>query len=270
MARLDGDRRHPARRRHDAHRAPPVPLDAADRHRGRSARDRRQRHRDEPGHAARQLDRVLRPGRCLLRAARPRMGGSAPARVAAPARERGPADRLGSGAVVAAVAARRRGRCSGWRRPSKWNGLYFLAVFAVYSVVSEVFLRRRAGVTFWVSGTLLRQGPATLPADGPARGRPSTSPAGPAGSQPTAATTGTGSRRAARAWTRPALVGSARRAELVALPGRDLQLPRRREPPARLPGEPAHLAVPHPADEHVLRVVPGWERRDDPRISPIR
>jgi dolichyl-phosphate-mannose-protein mannosyltransferase len=45
---------------------------------------------------------------------------------------------------------------------SKWNGLYFLAIFAVYSVISDAVLRRRAGVTFWVTGTLLRQGPATF------------------------------------------------------------------------------------------------------------
>ena len=44
----------------------------------------------------------------------------------------------------------------------KWSGLYFLAVFAVYALGSEVLLRRRAGIPFWLSGTLLRQGPITF------------------------------------------------------------------------------------------------------------
>ena len=44
----------------------------------------------------------------------------------------------------------------------KWSGFYFLAVFAVYSVVSDVLARRRAGVTFFVSGTLWRQAPASF------------------------------------------------------------------------------------------------------------
>lgn len=44
----------------------------------------------------------------------------------------------------------------------KWNGLYFLAVFGVYSVVSDALLRRQAGVPFWASGTLLRQAPVNF------------------------------------------------------------------------------------------------------------
>ena len=44
----------------------------------------------------------------------------------------------------------------------KWNGLYFLAVFAVASVVGDVLDRRRAGVTFWLSGTLFRQAPTSF------------------------------------------------------------------------------------------------------------
>jgi dolichyl-phosphate-mannose-protein mannosyltransferase len=44
----------------------------------------------------------------------------------------------------------------------KWSGLYFLAVFAVYSLVSDALRRRRAGVAFWLSGTALRQGPASF------------------------------------------------------------------------------------------------------------
>ncbi|HRQ00549.1 MAG TPA: phospholipid carrier-dependent glycosyltransferase, partial [Terrimesophilobacter sp.] len=63
-----------------------------------------------------------------------------------------------------------------WRRPwlvaagiafgaacaVKWNGAYFLAAFAVYSVVSDALERRRADVTFWASGTLFRQAPVSF------------------------------------------------------------------------------------------------------------
>ena len=44
----------------------------------------------------------------------------------------------------------------------KWSGFYFLAVFAVYSVLSDVLARRRAGVTFFISGTMWRQAPASF------------------------------------------------------------------------------------------------------------
>ncbi len=44
----------------------------------------------------------------------------------------------------------------------KWSGLYFLAVFAVYTLVVDALARRRAGVTFWVSGTIWKQGPASF------------------------------------------------------------------------------------------------------------
>ena len=44
----------------------------------------------------------------------------------------------------------------------KWSGLYFLAVFAVYALVSDVLARRRAGIPLWLGGTLLRQGPITF------------------------------------------------------------------------------------------------------------
>jgi dolichyl-phosphate-mannose--protein O-mannosyl transferase len=44
----------------------------------------------------------------------------------------------------------------------KWNGLYFLAVFALYTVFSDVIARRRAGIRFSVYGTLLRQAPVTF------------------------------------------------------------------------------------------------------------
>ena len=41
----------------------------------------------------------------------------------------------------------------------KWNGLYFLAVFGIYSVVADALDRRREGVDLWASGALLRQAP---------------------------------------------------------------------------------------------------------------
>lgn len=44
----------------------------------------------------------------------------------------------------------------------KWSGFYFLAVFGVYSVLSDILARRRAGVTFYVSGTLARQAPVSF------------------------------------------------------------------------------------------------------------
>jgi dolichyl-phosphate-mannose-protein mannosyltransferase len=44
----------------------------------------------------------------------------------------------------------------------KWSGVYFLAVFGVFVVVSELLLRRKAGIEFWASGGLLRQAPVTF------------------------------------------------------------------------------------------------------------
>jgi dolichyl-phosphate-mannose-protein mannosyltransferase len=44
----------------------------------------------------------------------------------------------------------------------KWNGLYFLAAFALYSVVADALVRRRAGVEFWASGTLVKQAPVSF------------------------------------------------------------------------------------------------------------
>jgi dolichyl-phosphate-mannose-protein mannosyltransferase len=44
----------------------------------------------------------------------------------------------------------------------KWSGLYFLAVFAVSALVSEILLRRRFGIPSWLAGTVLRQGPVTF------------------------------------------------------------------------------------------------------------
>jgi len=44
----------------------------------------------------------------------------------------------------------------------KWSGAYFLAVFGVYVVVSEMLHRRRAGIEFWAIGGLLKQAPVTF------------------------------------------------------------------------------------------------------------
>lgn len=44
----------------------------------------------------------------------------------------------------------------------KWTGIYFLAAYGVYAVVVDALMRRRAGVQFWASGALLKQGPVTF------------------------------------------------------------------------------------------------------------
>ncbi|MCU1546106.1 MAG: hypothetical protein JWP30_1206 [Homoserinimonas sp.] len=44
----------------------------------------------------------------------------------------------------------------------KWSGLYFLAAFAVYTLGVDALARRRAGVPFWLSGTILKQGPVSF------------------------------------------------------------------------------------------------------------
>lgn len=44
----------------------------------------------------------------------------------------------------------------------KWNALYLFAAFALLSVAADAVDRRRAGVTFWASGTLLRQAPVSF------------------------------------------------------------------------------------------------------------
>jgi dolichyl-phosphate-mannose-protein mannosyltransferase len=43
----------------------------------------------------------------------------------------------------------------------KWSGIYFLAAFAIYVVVSEALARRRAGVDGWGTVTILRSAPLT-------------------------------------------------------------------------------------------------------------
>ncbi len=44
----------------------------------------------------------------------------------------------------------------------KWSGLYFLAAFAVYTLVVDALARRRAGIQFWVSGTVFKQAPVSF------------------------------------------------------------------------------------------------------------
>ncbi|MET1043595.1 MAG: phospholipid carrier-dependent glycosyltransferase [Microbacteriaceae bacterium] len=44
----------------------------------------------------------------------------------------------------------------------KWSGLYFLAFFAVYTLVVDALDRRRLGIPFWLSGTVLKQGPVSF------------------------------------------------------------------------------------------------------------
>lgn len=44
----------------------------------------------------------------------------------------------------------------------KWNGLYFLAGFALYTLVVDALARRRAGIPFWFSGVVFKQAPVTF------------------------------------------------------------------------------------------------------------
>ncbi|MDJ0335916.1 phospholipid carrier-dependent glycosyltransferase [Salinibacterium sp. G-O1] len=44
----------------------------------------------------------------------------------------------------------------------KWNGLYFLAALAVYTLAVDAMARRRAGIPFWLSGTIFKQGPVSF------------------------------------------------------------------------------------------------------------
>ncbi len=44
----------------------------------------------------------------------------------------------------------------------KWSGLYFLAGFAIYTLLVDAVARRRAGVRFWATSAVLRQAPASF------------------------------------------------------------------------------------------------------------
>ncbi len=45
---------------------------------------------------------------------------------------------------------------------TKWSGVYFFAAFAVYTLLVDALARRRAGVQFWVSGTVFKQVPTSF------------------------------------------------------------------------------------------------------------
>ncbi len=44
----------------------------------------------------------------------------------------------------------------------KWSGIYFLAAFGVYVIGVDALARRRAGVPFWASAAVLKQGPVSF------------------------------------------------------------------------------------------------------------
>src|SRR4029453_5456287 len=44
----------------------------------------------------------------------------------------------------------------------KWSGVWFLAAFGIFLIVVDALARRRAGVPFWLTGAVLKQGPATF------------------------------------------------------------------------------------------------------------
>lgn len=44
----------------------------------------------------------------------------------------------------------------------KWSGLYFLAAFCLFTLAVDAVARKRAGVTFWLSAAVLKQGPASF------------------------------------------------------------------------------------------------------------
>lgn len=43
----------------------------------------------------------------------------------------------------------------------KWSGLWFVAGFGIYLVAVDMFARRKAGLQFWLSAGILKQGPIT-------------------------------------------------------------------------------------------------------------
>ncbi len=44
----------------------------------------------------------------------------------------------------------------------KWSGLYFLVAFVLYTVLVDALARRRAGLPFWISAAVLKQGLVTV------------------------------------------------------------------------------------------------------------
>ncbi|ROP61076.1 dolichyl-phosphate-mannose-protein mannosyltransferase [Curtobacterium sp. PhB130] len=54
------------------------------------------------------------------------------------------------------------GLAMGLATSTKWTGLYFLAFFALYSVLSDMMMRKRAGIEFWSSSAFLQQAPVSF------------------------------------------------------------------------------------------------------------
>ncbi|MGG7308475.1 dolichyl-phosphate-mannose--protein mannosyltransferase [Curtobacterium sp. AB451] len=54
------------------------------------------------------------------------------------------------------------GLALGLATATKWSGMYFLAFFAVYSVLTDMMLRKRAGIEFWSSSAWLQQAPVSF------------------------------------------------------------------------------------------------------------
>ncbi len=68
----------------------------------------------------------------------------------------------GSGVVLLRPWLIAAGIALGMATAVKWSGLYFLAAFGLYVVVSEALLRRRAGDENWFANGILKQGPITF------------------------------------------------------------------------------------------------------------
>ena len=219
----------------------------------------------EPGRAARHDARAVRAarGRAPCCSTAPGTSGGSPLWAG---RRRRREITLGSGALVAAVAARRRASRSGSRAASSGAGCTSWRSSRSTRWCSEILLRRRAGIPFWLAGTILRQGPITFLLTVPvARARVRRELGGLVRDRRRLLPALGRGRRRRRLGGR-ARLGAAGLPELVALPGVDVRLPRRRAHPARVPGEPARLALPGAADEHVL-ARGRQQRRDDPRTG---
>ena len=44
----------------------------------------------------------------------------------------------------------------------KWNGIYFLAGLAIYTLVVDAVARKHAGINFWLTGTIFKQAPTSF------------------------------------------------------------------------------------------------------------
>ena len=68
----------------------------------------------------------------------------------------------GSGVVVIRPWLIASGVALGMATAVKWSGLYFLAAFGLYVVISESLLRKRAGDENWLANGIFKQGPITF------------------------------------------------------------------------------------------------------------